>query len=84
MTPREKKDLREAPLEHLWADVYHTEKLWKHARASTPRGLQLILNVTHIYTMEQFWYCIDMIRDHIDQLTVPPRYFYPSDGGPRQ
>ena len=77
---RMKMDFRKAQLEALWAHVMNTEKHWKQARQSTPRGLQLYLNVKHLYRMDQFWYCIDMIRDCTDQEVRPPRYFFPSNG----
>ena len=70
---RVKMDFRKAQLEALWNHVYNTEKLWKQARQSSPREFQLHLNVRHLYRMDQFWYCIDMIRDEIDQEVSPAR-----------
>ena len=60
---RQKRDFTESQIEALWSWVMNSEKLFSYAMNSYPSVLLHYLRVWHIFRMDQFWYCVDMIRD---------------------
>ncbi len=63
---RQKRDFTKSQEDALWAWVSNTQGLFSYAKSSYPAVLLHYLRVWHTFRMDQFWYCVDMIRDYQD------------------